>query len=195
MKASRLTVQRLLNRLPSPARAQLQDIGHAAAMLARGRHTPQPHTADLAERLDRLDHWLDAATPITSPKTTPKGHTPMTPNSSDPTLLRALDRIETLLGAPSGVIPAAELNAMSVDQLVALQETDPGLYERSVRATAAAPGPTPAYAEAPDDVIPAEQFSALSAGQLADIAEQRPELYEASVQHWANHPTTEEGGA
>lgn len=72
MKASRLTVQRLLNRLPSPARAQLQDLGHAAAMVARGRLAPQPHTADLAERLAGLEAWIDTATTGLRP-TRPKG--------------------------------------------------------------------------------------------------------------------------
>lgn len=36
------------------------------------------------------------------------------------------------------VIPAADFNKLTADQLVSLQERDPGLYERSLRAAAAA---------------------------------------------------------
>lgn len=62
MIASRRTVQRLLNRLPAPRRASLQDVGHAAALLARARLAPQPHEPELAERLATLEAWMHTAT-------------------------------------------------------------------------------------------------------------------------------------
>jgi len=60
--ASRLTVRRLLNRLPSPRRANLQDVGHAAALLARARLATQPHEPALADRLAELEAWIHTAT-------------------------------------------------------------------------------------------------------------------------------------
>jgi hypothetical protein len=40
---------------------------------------------------------------------------------------------------PTGqpIVPPEQFNAMSADQLVALQESDPGLYNRSIAAAAA----------------------------------------------------------
>lgn len=61
MKVSPVNLARLLTRLPVPRRASLQDLGHAAAMLARAGRTYGPHPAVLAERLVQLADWLDAA--------------------------------------------------------------------------------------------------------------------------------------
>lgn len=62
MKASALTLLRLLNRLPEPRKASLEHLAHAAAMLARAAHTEGPHDDHLTERLERLQAWLDTAT-------------------------------------------------------------------------------------------------------------------------------------
>ena len=76
MIASRVTVQRLLNRLPAPRHATLADLGHAAAMLARAGLATQPHEPALAERLAELQAWIDAATnAYARPTPTPKRST------------------------------------------------------------------------------------------------------------------------
>jgi len=80
MIATRRTVARMLNRLPTPRRATLADLGHAAALLARGQLAPQPHTVELAARLAELEAWLTATTtayarptPTTKRSTKPAG--------------------------------------------------------------------------------------------------------------------------
>lgn len=51
---------------------------------------------------------------------------------------RVTDREQKNGSGSSEVIPAEDFNKLSVDQLVSLQERDPALYERSLRAAAAA---------------------------------------------------------
>lgn len=61
MIASRLTVRRLLNRLPEPQRASLQDIAHAAAMSARASHAHAAPDAVLSSNLAELAAWQTRA--------------------------------------------------------------------------------------------------------------------------------------
>jgi hypothetical protein len=113
-------------------------------------------------------------------------------NETDPTL-QALDRIEAKLPVvDAGVVAPAAFNALSVDQLVHLQETDPDRYQRSLQAASSTPDPEPRYAEAPADVVPAGQFNALTPSQLSDLATKAPELYQRTIEHWSTHEQTEE---
>lgn len=61
MKVSAITVRRLLNRLPPPRRASLQDIGHAAAMLARAESGSADPDGATRALLDDLARWMEAA--------------------------------------------------------------------------------------------------------------------------------------
>jgi len=105
----------------------------------------------------------------------------------DPDVLKALDRIGDRLDQFAADAAPIDVNALSVDELVELQERDPALYVRSVAATAAAPAARPRYAEAPAGVIPAEEFNALTAQEVATVIERAPELYARAVAYWAAH--------
>lgn len=105
----------------------------------------------------------------------------------DPDVLKALDRIGDRLDQSAADAAPIDVNALSIDELVELQERDPALYQRSVAAAAAAPAAQPRYAEAPAHVISAEDFNSLTAQEMATVIERAPELYTRSVAYWTTH--------